>query len=566
MNDAYRRVWARALLLAFLALGGLWLVACGGGSDSPATIPEADARPNILLIVADDLGYSDLGAFGGEIDTPNLDQLVRDGRILNSHYVAATCSPTRSMLMSGTDNHLAGLGSMAEVLTSSQIGQPGYEGYLNNQSLAMPEVLRDAGYHTYMTGKWHLGLTVQTGPKARGFESSFALLQGAGSHFAAVLGKPIVADLGSQYREGDDLVSLPANFYSSDSYTDKLIAYIDANKGDGKPFFAYAAYTAPHWPLQAKAEDIDRYKGRYDGGYDTIRQARIDKQKSLGLLPADWQPNPRLPVSDTLPDWAHLTPDQRANESRKMEVYAAMVNNLDRNIGRLVQHLKDIGAYDNTLVFFQSDNGAEAAPSLFPNNANTDNSLANIGRPLSNVGYGARWAEVSATPFRLFKGYQAEGGIVAPAIVRMPKQAAGRIPIAQVTRAMDLLPTFMALAGVSDPGNSYKGRSVHPVTGMSLLPALDGREAAVRPVGTVIAGELFGNRFVRRDHWKLELTTSPVGNQQWQLFDMATDRGEVFDLASVRSDILSELLQDWDKYAHENGVIDSPITFPLGTP
>ncbi len=566
MQGSNRRAWARSLLLLCTAVSSLWLTACGGGSNPPPTAAQADTRPNILLIVADDLGYSDVGAFGGEIDTPNLDQLVRDGRILTSHYVGATCSPTRAMLMSGTDHHLVGLGSMAEALTPSQIGQPGYEGYLNNQSLALPEVLRDAGYHTYMAGKWHLGTSVETGPKARGFESSFALLQGAGSHFAPVAGKPIVADLASQYREGGDLVGLPANFYSSDSYTDKLIGYIDANKGDGKPFLAYAAYTAPHWPLQAKTEDIDRYKGRYDGGYDVIRQARIDKQKSLGLLPADWQPNPRLPVSDTLPDWARLTADQKATEARKMEVYAAMVNNLDQNIGRLIQHLKDIGAYDNTLIFFQSDNGAEPAPPNYPNNANTNNSLANIGRPLSNVAYGARWAEVSATPFRLFKGYLTEGGIVAPAIVRMPKQAAGRAPITQVTRAMDLLPTFMALAGVSDSGNSYKGRTVHPVTGVSLLPALDGREGQVRAAGTVLADELFGSRFVRRDHWKLVSTTTPVGNGQWQLFDLSNDRGEIYDLSSVRTDIVSELSPAWDQYVSQTGVIYSPIAYPIGSP
>lgn len=556
-----------ARLPGALLIGLTLLVACSGGSDAPApTTTAVDTRPNILLIVADDLGYSDLGIFGSEIDTPNLDQLAHDGRLLTSHYVGATCSPTRSMLMSGTDNHLAGLGSMAEVLTDAQRAQPGYEGYLNDQSLALPEVMRDAGYHTYMAGKWHLGTTVATGPKTRGFESSFALLQGGGSHFAPVLGKPIVADLAAQYREGDDLVSLPSDFYSSDSYTNKLINYIDTNKGDGKPFFAYAAYTAPHWPLHAKEEDIDRYKGRYDVGYDVIRQARINKQKSLGLLPADWQPSPILPVTNTLPGWADLTADQKATEARKMEVYAAMVNNLDRNIGRLIQHLKDIGAYDNTLIFFQSDNGAEGGTSFFPNNANTDNTLANIGRPLSNVALGARWAEVGSTPFRLFKGYQTEGGIVAPAIVRMPKQAVGSTPITQVTRAMDLLPTFMALAKVDNPGSNYKGRTVHPTTGVSLVSALSGSTTQVRPDGTLMAGELFGSRYVRRDNWKLVSIMNPVGDEQWHLYDMNTDRGEIYDLSGVRSDIVTELSLGWDQYVQANGVVYSPISFPIGTP
>jgi arylsulfatase len=470
------------------------------------------------------------------------------------------------MLMSGTDHHLAGLGTMAELLTDAQRGQPGYEGYLNRQVLALPEVLRDAGYHTYMAGKWHLGLTVETGPKARGFESSFALLQGAGSHFAPVAGQETAADKSAQYREGDDLVALPADFYSSHTYTDKLIGYLRSHSGDGRPFFAYAAYTAPHWPLHVPDADIDRYRGRYDAGYDVIRAARIDRQKALGLLPADWTPNPGLPKTASLPGWSELSAEQKASEARKMEIYAAMVHVLDRDIGRLIQTLKDIGAYDNTLVFFQSDNGAEGAPSLLPVDANTDNSLANLGRRRSNVGVGARWAEVSATPFRLFKAYQAEGGIAAPAIVRLPRQTQGRAALTQVTRAMDLLPTFIAAAGIADPGTSYAGRSVHPITGVSLLPALDGHDAQLRPPGTVIAGELFGGRFVRRDQWKLVSVGAPAGDGRWQLYDLAADRGEVDDLSAANADIAAELTAAWDRYADEVGVVDSPIALPLGTP
>lgn len=612
MKELMSRLIRRFSPMSLAALVAINPVA-GIYSEDASAAPAAskDPRPNILLIVADDMGYSDLGVFGSEIDTPNLDALAAQGRLLTSHYVSSACSPTRAMLMSGTDNHLVGLGNMGELLSPAQLGQPGYEGFLNNQALSMPEILRDAGYHTYMAGKWHLGLTAETGPKARGFESSYALLTGAGSHFAPVAGKPITADIRSKYSENGEAVTLPANFYSSDTYTDKLIAYIDANRGDGKPFFAYTAYTAPHWPLQAKDQDIARYRGRYDGGYEAIRQARIDKQKSLGLLPSDWQPHTAphrpLPVRDEdvaarndkfdafydsirrarmdekqklldqwqpspglpasfAPIWSQLTAEQKATEARKMEVYAAMIHSLDRNIGRLIRHLKDIGEYDNTLIVFQSDNGAEGNASFYPDNANTDNSLANIGRPLSNVSLSVRWAEVSATPFRLFKAYQTEGGMVAPAIVRMPRQRHSLPMLSEVTRAVDLLPTFMALAKVSDPGGSYAGRTVHPITGVSLLPALKGSQSLVRPRGTVIAGELFGSRFVRRDHWKLVSIMPPFGDNSWQLFDLTNDRGEIYDLAGVRTDIATELSQQWDQYAKDVGILFSPVPLEVSLP
>ncbi|HEY0713238.1 MAG TPA: sulfatase-like hydrolase/transferase, partial [Polyangia bacterium] len=278
----------------------------GGGSD----VALAASRPNILLILADDLGYSDLGAFGGEIKTPNLDALARAGRLLTDHHTAATCSPTRSMLFSGTDHHLAGLGTMAEVIRPEQVGKPGYEGYLNDRSVSIAELLRDAGYHTYLSGKWHLGVGEERSPKVRGFEASFSLSGGAGSHFAPVPGKSVPAD-NVEYREEGKPATLPADYFSTDFFTDKLIAYIERNRADGKPFFAYAAYTAPHWPLQAPPAYLDRYAGRYDAGYDAIRDQRLARQKQLGIIPADFQPNPGRTSSPDNPTWAELTPDQR---------------------------------------------------------------------------------------------------------------------------------------------------------------------------------------------------------------------------------------------------------------
>jgi arylsulfatase len=543
------------------------------------------------MILADDLGYSDIAAFGGEISTPNLDALAASGRLMTNYHTGATCSPTRAMLMSGTDHHLAGLGSMAETIASLVAGgvapfgatntyafdslPDGYEGYLNDRSLSMAQLLRDAGYHTYMAGKWHLASMPSAAPlasggnpwvfrpasfpNAKGFERSFAQLQGAASHFAPVPGRPTVADLGSVHLEDGQAVTLAPDFYSSTSYTDKLIAYIDSNKADGKPFFAYAAYTAPHWPLQAPDADIAKYAGKYDEGYEVVRARRLARQKALGLVPADFNANPGLDGVTGRPRWSSLTAAQRAMEARKMEVYAAMVENLDRNIGRLIQHLKDIGAYDNTLIVFASDNGAEGAASQFPNNANVDNSLANIGRPLSNVTYGERWAEVSATPFRLWKGFSTEGGVSAPMIVRMPGQTTGRPALGDLTHVKDLLPTFLAAAGIADPGASYQGKVVNPITGLSLLARLEDRANAGPRSGQVLADELFGGRYVIRDQWKMVSVQPPFGDNSWALYDLRSDRGETRNLIAEQPDVAARLSQDYETWAKRAGVVWLPL-------
>jgi arylsulfatase len=515
---------------------------------------QAALRPNILLIVADDLGYSDIGAFGGEIHTPNLDALAGEGRVLTSHHAAATCSPTRAMLFSGTDHHLVGLGTMAEEIDDGQRGKPGYEGYLNDSSLSIAELLRDSGYHTYMAGKWHLGLDDAHTPKSRGFESSFALLQGAASHFAPVPGRPVPADR-VQYREDGVYTTIPPSFFSSNFYADKLIGYIQKNIDDRVPFFAYAAFTAPHWPLQAPPDYIDRYKGKYDEGYEVIRQRRLEKQKALGIVPTDFEVNPGLPDSLNTPKWDSLTGDQKAVEARTMEVYAAMVENLDANIGRIIQSLKDAGRYDDTFVFFESDNGAEGEPSRIPVDASTNNTLENIGHSLSNVAYGRRWAEVSATPFGLWKAFSSEGGVSVPAIARFPHQAVAHAAFTQFTHVTDLAPTFLALAGAASPGSSYNGHDVHPMTGVSLVPGLSGTPGLVRPTGAVIADELFGRRYVHKNDWKASWIEPPWGAGAWALYDLGTDRGEVHDLAGANPEVVTDLSASFDDYATRVGVV-----------
>jgi arylsulfatase len=516
-------------------------------------------QPNILLIVADDLGYSDLGSYGGEINTPTLDQLAKDGLQFTNMYAAPTCSITRSMLMSGTDNHLAGLGTMAEALQPFQRGKPGYEGYLNQQSYSVAELLKQGGYSTLMVGKWHLGLEADQGPDQRGFEQSFTLLEGGASHF-----KPSSVDPAKieqvHYRENGKAVELPENFYSSDFYTDKLISYLQNSQKDGKPFFAYAAFTSPHWPLQAPKEYLDKYKGRFDQGYDSVRLARIERMKKLGLMAGDARPANPLPVNPKLPGWEQLSPEQQQVEARKMEIYAAMVDNLDHNIGRLVDYLRQSGQYDNTLIVFMSDNGAAAEnhAQFYPPNERTDNSYANLGRKGSQTDYGLRWAEVSAAPFHLFKGTTAEGGISVPAIVQLPKALRRQGVERGVARVDDLAPTFLELAGIAVPTDAGK----HPITGQSMLPMLAGK-GSPHSNGT-LAGELFGNAYYREGNLKLLGMRPQAGfgdnaqPLQWQLFDVAQDRGETTDLAAAQPETVQRLKDAWLKYAGQVGVVFPP--------
>lgn len=540
-------------------LAALALTACThtGGTDAAATVraPQAQ-RPNILLILADDLGYSDLGAFGGEIPTPNLDALAAQSRLLTSHYVAPTCSPTRAMLMSGTDNHQAGLGSMGELVGAAPPlqGKPGYEGYLHERVLWLPQLLRDGGYHTYMAGKWHLSRgTESSWPAARGFEASFALLPGAGHHFAQLPGRAVPGDAGP-YVEDDRRSQLPEGAYSSQFFTDKLLSYLQRSQGDGKPFFAYLAFTAPHWPLQAPDEDIAKFAGRYDAGYEAIRAQRFAKQKALGLVPADFK-LATLPASKEYPTWAQLTPGERQSEARKMEVYAAMVHHMDRQVGRVVEHLKRTGQYENTLIVFQSDNGSEPSPSFMPSTPRNDNSLANMGRRFSNIAYGPRWAEVSATPLRYFKGYTGEGGVTAPAFVRLPRQSAALPPLREATHVTDVAPTLLDAAGIPVPVGRYAGREVLPMTGASLLPALAQPSSSPLLARRIVAGELFAGRYVRDAQWKLVSIREPFSDNRWQLYDMANDRGETIDLAAQRPEVVKQLAGEWDAYARRVGVV-----------
>lgn len=510
-------------------------------------------QPNFLVIVADDLGFSDIGAFGGEIDTPNLDALAYRGLRLTDFHSAAACSPARSMLLSGTDNHLAGLGDMAELVASNQIGQSGYEGYLRADVATLAERLREANYTTMMSGKWHLGTTIETDPSNRGFRYSFALLQGGHNHF----GTRVSVDpaKGSTYRlNGQTLDALPADFYSSDYFTDRLLDFLADSATDGRPFFAYLAFTAPHWPLQAPAADIEKYRGRYDGGFEQLRAARLRRQIDLGLLEASVVPHEPGPNVIT---WSSLSEDQRAEQRRLMEVYAAMVDRLDRNVGRVVEYLVRSGRLDDTVILFLSDNGAEAidrrtaGPAIGRIFAAADNRVENLGSMTSFLSYGPGWAVAVTAPAWLYKGYATEGGTHVPAFITYPGLKRQRATSDAFGTVTDIAPTFLELAGQTGPTDTFEGRKVQPVIGRSWVPYLTGTADAVHRTDEAVGFELFGSRAIRKGPWK----ALHQFDGEWMLFDVAHDPGETRDLAAEQPAQLTDLIADWDRYAQRVRVV-----------
>lgn len=543
-----------------IALFSLSFTACkSNNSNTSHTVVETKKQPNVLFIMADDLGYSDLGAFGGEIHTPNIDALTKAGRILTDYHTAPTCSPTRSQLISGTDHHLAGIGAMAELTPARLKGLPGYEGYLNERSLSIAEVLKDNGYRTYMSGKWHLGLTAETNAHAKGFDHSFTLLQGLDLHFKQA---PSAYKRNATYTEDGQIVpiaSLPDNFFSTDYYTDKLISYLESGKNSGKPFFAYAAYTAPHWPIQAPAEYRDRYRGVYDVGYDAIRNARIARQKQLGLIPVNFnaaEPIATANAPQKYGKWDELSTEQKALEARRMEIYAGMVENLDANVGRLVQYLKQNNLYDNTLIFFVSDNGAEGfIRGNYGSESGFNNSVENVGTSSSYHYVGPRWAEVSAAPFHLWKDTAGEGASTAPAIVKLPNQTKAQATNHSFASVLDVFPTILDYAKIQVPQGQYKGRTINTPSGYSWKSVLENKAETIRPVGFNFADELHGSKYARQGEWKIALQgTAALGTGTWELYNLKNDRGETQNLAQTNPAKVQELIDVYNKYTQQNGV------------
>jgi len=530
---------------------------------SPTTT-AGPKRPNIVVILADDMGYSDMGSFGGEIATPNMDALAMSGTRFTNFYTHASCSPSRSMLLTGVDTHLNGMGNMDEWTAPNQVGQPGYEGHLNDRVAMMPQLLKDAGYHTYMVGKWHLGKSPDLIPAARGFERDFSLLDGMGSYWDMTNFTALVPN--SVYTEdGKYLTKLPKKYYATETYTNKLISFIDDNKGDGKPFFAYVAHQAPHDPYHLPRDWRNRHVAQYDMGWDMQRVQRLKNQQELGITAANTELAERMWY---IPEYMLLAPATRAVLGRKMELYAGLMENLDHHIGRLVQHLKDIGEYDNTIFILFGDNGAEGndLAAMIAGTPGTRDYLYFAakwsqtdpkawGDPGSYVGYGPGWAQVSMTPFGQYKGWLGEGGVRNALVVSGP---INKLPKGSINHGVmsiaDIMPTLLDVAGAEYP-NNYKGVEPPPLIGKSWMPVLEGKAPAPRSDTDYLAWELFGNRALRQGDWKIRWEFAPLGRGEWELFNVVADPAERHDLAAAQPAKLKELLALWEDYVKKNNVI-----------
>lgn len=512
-------------------------------------------RPNLLYIIADDLGYSDLGCFGGEIDTPVLDALAAGGVRLTQFYNTGRCCPSRASILSGQYPHRVGLGHM----TTNDLGQPGYRGVISDQAQIIPQVLASAGYRSFMSGKWHLGTE---DPTQRGFEEFYGTLVSAKRFF-----------------DPDHLIRLPASkqtrrypegkFYATDAVTDHAIDFLDqARQTPDQPWFLYLAYNAPHFPLHAPKDEIEKYADRYHGGWDKLRDERLVRMKRLGIVPADTQLSRRSQWRNygetkvgVNPAWSSLPKDRRADLARRMAIYAAMIDRLDQQIGRVVEHLKAAGELESTLIVFTSDNGAcfEWDPYGFDIVSSNQNILHrgamidDMGSPGTFHSVGSGWANASNTPWRLYKHFNHEGGIASPGIVHWPSglQVPPGTIIHNPMHVIDLLPTAVAVAGAD-----YDGRL--PLPGVDMIRQIKDAVAGDAAPERTLYFEHQGNRAVRRGNWKLVA----LDDQPWELYDFTVDRTEMNDLAGRHPEIVRELEDAWERWGAENQV--TPLPRDLG--
>jgi arylsulfatase A-like enzyme len=492
-------------------------------------------RPNILLLVADDLGYADLGCYGGDIETPNIDNLAALGIRFSRFHTSPLCAPTRAMLLSGNDNHIAGMG-----IQSNQNNGFGYEGKLTDRIVTIPALLQANGYHTYMAGKWHLGRDSLSIPFSKGFERSFVNIRGGGNHYddqGLFEEDPI-----TPYFEDGKPATWNKGDYSTDFYTDKLIEYIGFNKEDKKPFFCYAAYTSPHWPLQVDEKYWKKYEGRYDDGYEKLKERRLESLIKAGMIPK----NAVLPPNhEKVIPWDSLSIDEKKKESRKMELYAGMVDNLDYNIGRIIQHLKDIG-----------DNGAAAEdfyyhPNLGPfirEHFNDD--YESMGQPNSFISYGPQWAEAGSSPFRHYKGLTTEGGINAPMIIAGPNIARNNEIHDEFITLMDIAPTFYEVAQAAYP-EKIDGNEIYPLKGNSMMPFASGKSDQIHSSEYVFGLEHNNVAMIRKGDWKITNIMSPFLEENFKLYNLSEDLAELYDLKESEPEKYKELLGEWRKFSEE---------------
>ena len=516
-------------------------------------------RPNIVLLLADDWGFSDVGAFGGEIATPHLDALAARGMRFSNFHVAASCSPTRAMLLTGVDNHLNGVGNMRETMPRAHAGRPGYLAVLSERVVTFSSLLQASGYRTYVTGKWHVGKEPHNLPPQRGFDRSLVQGDSGSDNWETARRYLDLTDKVHWYEDGRE-AQMPADYYSSTYFMDKMLGYLRQDQASAQPFLAYVAFQANHIPVQAPPAFIDKYKGRYKDGWSALRRERRDRAAALGLVPAG---TPMVEMASTR-DWASLSPEERLYEERRMEVYAGMAEAMDHEIGRLVAHLKQSGQYDNTVFVFLSDNGAEASDPYAKLSGRLwldwqyKRDLASLGGKGGYAVIGPSWASAVASPLATYKFYSGEGGIRVPLIVAgVPGVQPGAVH-PRFAHVNDLAPTLLELAGLPPQTGSHQGLPVEPMTGRSLLPVLTGRADRVHAPEAAIGYELSGNEALFQGDLKLLRNIPPVGDGQWRLYDIVRDPGETQDLAADMPQVFAAMQRAYADYAQRHGVLPMP--------
>jgi len=497
-----------------------------------------------VIVLVDDMGFSDIGCYGGEVETPNLDSLAERGLRFKQFYNTGRCCPTRASLMTGLHPHQTGIGHMTETPTiASPLENEPYQGYLNEKCVTIAQVLREADYHTLMTGKWHLGYhRKDTWPLQRGFDKYFGIISGASDYF-----KPTNLR-GLTYM--NEPVDPPAGFYVTDAFTDTACRFIEESVAeDDNPFFLYLAYNAPHWPLEAKTKDLAKYEGKYADGWEAISERRLARQREMGLIAPDWKP-----AVHEGPAWDSLSKDEKYIQDLRMAAYAACIDSIDQNIGKLVAKLKALDEYDNTVIFFLSDNGAcQEGGDLGRGDERS------VRDPMSTIDTagprcGRVWANASNTPFRLYKHYVHEGGMSTPMIAHwpagIPRDKLGSW-VEQFGYLPDFMPTCLELAGAEYP-KSWDGENIPPMAGESLLPLLKGNTEPVH--NEPVFWEHEGNRAMRDGKWKLVW----ANDGPWELFDLDEDRTEMNNLYESLPRRAADMKRTWESWGRRTGVQFQP--------
>lgn len=534
-------VWARRALASF---------AFSAVAVAPVAAQESTQRPNIVVIVADDVGFTDLGPYGGEAHTPNIDALAQRGAQFSRYYSSPLCSPSRAMLLTGMDNHRTGHSTIVEVLPPGMRGRRGYTMHLEPGVVTLAERLRRGGYRTYATGKWHLGHGEGDLPNAHGFDQSFVLDASGADNWEERPYLPYYAT--ADWFENGQRAHLPENFYSSEFIVDRMIQYMDADAGRAnQPFFAYVAFQAVHIPVQAPAEYRDHYRGVYDGGWEQLRAQRWRRAQELGLLPASAQIDAPHP---SFRPWSAISGDEQALYARSMEVHAGMIEAMDHHIGRFIQYLQSRGLAENTIFVVTSDNGPEPSNPIADADFRRWMRLTGYTRRVEDLGergsfvmIGPENANATGTG-SLFKFTAGEGGLHVPFIIAGPGIAPGRVDArAFVT---DVTPTLLERAGVP--------LDAPAIDGVSMNPLLSGQAAFVRDQNTPLGVEVSGHSALYRGDYKLVRTPPPLGDSSWRLYNITQDPGETTDLAAEQADLVASMLADYQAYAERNGVLDLP--------